>query len=160
MGTPTDDREGIPFSFPTNEDLQDSKSSSDKHKSHLITFPTSTDNLQNSHIPSIAQRSPKQNSVKIVQNYSEINVFNATNPRIDSNKLESSNLIEYLNYFHQLSPADAAAALQPKNTKSNQNSMNDDKKSKVSSKDSFRIENERSTESPIETLNKLRQTLH
>merc|ERR1712110_215222 len=43
--TPTNDREGITFSFPTNENSQGGKSSSDKHKSHLITFPTSTENL-------------------------------------------------------------------------------------------------------------------
>ena len=158
--TPTNDKEGIPFSFPTNSNLQDGPSSSDKHKSHLITFPTSTENVHDLNIPSIAQRSPKQNSVQIVQNYSEINVFNATNPRIDSNKLESSNLIEYLNYIHQLSPEDAAAALQPKITKSNKNSVDNDKKRKVISENSLQIEKERSTESPIETLNKLRQTLH
>ena len=158
--TPTDNREGIPFSFPTNKNLRDGPTSSDKHKSHLITFPTSTDNSHDLDISSIAQRSPKQNSVQIVQNYSEINVFNATNPRIDSNKLESSNLIEYLNYIHQLSPEDAAAALQPKITKSNKNSGNIDKKNQISTEENFQLEEEHSTESPIETLNKLRQALH
>merc|ERR1712110_710263 len=147
--TPSNDREGISFSFPTNKNLQDGPTSSDKHKSHLITFPTSTENLHDLIIPSVTQRSPKQNSVQIVQNYSEINVFNATNPRIDSNKLESSNLIEYLNYFHQLPPEDAAAALQSKITKSNENSSYNDKKIKLSDKDNFQIEKERSTESPM-----------
>ena len=139
--------------FQKNENKRSFKNPSDTKTSHLVRFPTSSQTTSNNDNLVVTERSAKEHSVKIVQNYS--NVFNATHPSVDSSKLEANNLIEYLNYLHQLPPEDAAVAQQPgiiqSKKKVNENETNN------GGNHIFHFKKETSTESPIETLNKLRE---
>ena len=148
-----------PFLFPRRKNVANFETSGDKSTSQIITFPTSSEKtLQNHRTIGTNKRSPKQNAVKITQNYSVLNIFNASHPGIkDSSKLKDTELIEYLNYLHQLPPEDAAEAQQPEKIISLEKQ---DKDQTMQSQLQSLFDTEkatRTTESPIETLNKLRQ---
>ena len=148
-----------PFLFPRRKNVANFETSGDKSTSHIITFPTSSEKtLQNHKTIGTNKRSPKQNAVKITQNYSVLNIFNASHPGMkDSSKLKDTELIEYLNYLHQLPPEDAAEAQQPEKIISLEKQ---DKDQTMQSQLQSLFDTEkatRTTESPIETLNKLRQ---
>jgi len=152
-------RKERPVLFPRPKTKQNSQKLGDKSTSHVIKFPTSSkQSLQNIKKSVSNKRSSKQNAVKITQNYSVLNIFNATHPMMkDSSKLKDTELIEYLNYLHQLPPKDAAEAQQPQKINSHGNQENNET---IQSQllDHFNIKKDISTtESPIETLNKLRQ---
>ena len=152
-------RKERPVLFPRPKNKQNSQKLGDKSTSHIIKFPTSSkQSLQNNKKSVSNKRSSKQNAVKITQNYSVLNIFNATHPIMkDSSKLKDTELIEYLNYLHQLPPKDAAEAQKPKKISTHENQENNET---IQSQlhDQFNIKEEiTTTESPIETLNKLRQ---
>ena len=81
-----------PFLFPRPKNIANFETSGDKSTSHVIKFPTSSkQSLQHNKKSVSNKRSSKQNAVKITQNYSVLNIFNATHPIMkDSSKLKDS----------------------------------------------------------------------
>merc|ERR1711899_164445 len=121
-------RKERPILFPRTKNKQNLEKLGDKSTSHVIKFPTSSkQSLQNIKKSVSNKRSSKQNAVRITQNYSVLNIFNATHPMMkDSSKLKDIELIEYLNYLHQLPPKDAAEAQQPQKINSHGNQENNE----------------------------------